>query len=279
VIAALRYEWTRITTIRSSYWVSAIAVLVATGLSTLISWALSDSIADFTNPGFDISFLGSIVVTQFAAAGGPYLIAFVVAILGILAWGHEYRHGMIRATFTAVPSRSAIWLAKYVVTLAWVVVTMILTFLTSSFVGWLFLGKYGVNFFSSVVLKTEGKALLVGVLLVAFMMGATAVLRHQTASMVLLFIWPLIIENILFGVFTGFPSLWKYNDWLSYLPFRALFKALESAQVRGAVGDGNGGGFAGLPHQLSVFDSGLVFLAYVAVVTVASLVLLRRRDA
>ncbi len=103
----------------------------------------------------------------------------------------------------------------------------------SSIAGWLFLSKNGISFFSSDVFKTEGRALLVGVLLVAFTMSMTAVLRHQTAALVLLFIWPLIIESIVFVVFIGFPSLRDYNDFLSYLPFRAMFKALETSRCGG----------------------------------------------
>ena len=49
-------------------------------------------------------------------------VVFVLAIIGIFAWGHEYRHGMIRASLTALNSRGALWVAKYLVVGAWVAV-------------------------------------------------------------------------------------------------------------------------------------------------------------
>jgi ABC-type transport system involved in multi-copper enzyme maturation permease subunit len=280
VIAALRYEWVRITSIRSSYWISATTLVVGTGISTLIAWGLAKTFHDLSMNTSEIPFTAGIVVTQAGLAGAPYIVGFVMAIIGVLAWGHEYRHGMIRATFTAVPSRTAIWLAKYIVTLAWVAVTMVVTFAASTYVGWLYLSKYGVSFTSSEVLRAEGKALLVGLLLVTFVMSATAIMRHQTAALVLLFIWPLVIEPIFRLVFFLVPALNDHMDWLNYLPFRALFRILQVP----LLADGSAGGGDGPPAQfitqpLTTIEASLVFGAYAVVVVVASLVLLRRRDA
>ena len=50
----------------------------------------------------------------------PNVVCFILAILGIFAWGHEYRHGMIRASLTALNSRTALFVAKTVVVGLWV---------------------------------------------------------------------------------------------------------------------------------------------------------------
>lgn len=271
MIAALRYEWMRIISIRSTYWLTATTLVIGAGISTLISWGFSDTAAGAGIAPADLPGVAPGVVTQAAAFGPPYIVAFLMAIVGVLAWGHEYRHGMIRATFTAVPSRTAIWLSKYVVTLLWVAVSMVLTFVASSIAGWLFLSDNGISFTSRTVFETEGRALLVGVLLTMFAMSITAILRHQTAALVLLFIWPLVIESIISIVFVVVPSLRDHTALLHYLPFRAMGRMI---QLPGFTGDGP---FSADP--LTLTQAGLVFGGYVLAAVVASLVLLRSRDA
>src|SRR6185436_3453669 len=107
---ALRYEWTRIRTIRSTWWLTGSALAIALLISVLLGWVGHH---DFSRNGAsaeDVDGLGPFLVTQFAASGQiPSLVGFLVAMIGIFAWGHEYRHGMIRASLTALNSRSALW--------------------------------------------------------------------------------------------------------------------------------------------------------------------------
>jgi len=42
-------------------------------------------------------------------------VAYVLGMLGVFTFGHEYRHGMIRATLTALPQRYNVLLAKIVI--------------------------------------------------------------------------------------------------------------------------------------------------------------------
>ena len=118
---ALAYEWTRIRTLRSTWWLTGSTMVVGIGISGLLAWALH---SEFSEHGsVDLDGIGAAVVTQLAAVGQvPSLISFLLAILGVFAWGHEYRHGMIRASLTALPSRSALWTAKYLVVGIWVAV-------------------------------------------------------------------------------------------------------------------------------------------------------------
>ena len=107
---ALRYEWARIRTIRSTWWLTGSALAVALLISVLLGWVGHH---DFSRNGAsadDVEGFGPFLVTQFAASGQvPSLVGFLVAMIGIFAWGHEYRHGMIRASLTALNSRQALW--------------------------------------------------------------------------------------------------------------------------------------------------------------------------
>ncbi len=51
--------------------------------------------------------MGEGLATQFAVFGVPYFVAYILAMVAVFAWGHEYRHGMVRATLTALNSRTS----------------------------------------------------------------------------------------------------------------------------------------------------------------------------
>ncbi len=120
---ALRYEWTRIRTIRSTWWLTGSALAIALLISLLLGVVGHHDFSRNGASASDVDGFGPYLVTQFAASGQiPSLVGFLVAMIGIFAWGHEYRHGMIRASLTALNSRSALWTAKYVVVGAWVAV-------------------------------------------------------------------------------------------------------------------------------------------------------------
>ena len=146
VIAALKYEWVRIRTIRSTWWLSAVVLVFGMGLSFLTAMGMSLLVRQPDAPTQeDLEIIGPGIVTQFANFGVPYFVGYIIAMLGVLAWGHEYRHGMIRATLTALSSRTAhgprstSWSAR-----GWRR-SPLLTLLGSVLVGWLWLAGNGVR--------------------------------------------------------------------------------------------------------------------------------------
>ena len=65
MIAALSYEWTRIRTIRSTYWLSAIAVLFGVGLSFLVAMGVHFSVSSANPPPpSDLEGMGEGIATQ-----------------------------------------------------------------------------------------------------------------------------------------------------------------------------------------------------------------------
>lgn len=266
---ALAYEITRIRTIRSTWWITASAFVVGVGISTLFSWGISSEFSDGGPSGDDLDGLGSAVVTQLAASGEiPSLICFLLAILGIFAWGHEYRHGMIRASLTALPSRTALWVAKYLVIGAWVALFSFVTMLVAGLVGQAFLGDW-ITVLDGETWSIMGRQVLYGVILSWLAMAFTSVTRSQAFALVALFIWPLMVENLINLFFLLVPGLRDDRDILRFLPFDAGNRMVDVLSSPEST----------FGNPLSPLGGTVVFGGTAVVFMVLSFVLFRSRDA
>lgn len=267
--AALAYEWMRIRTIRSTWWLTGLALVLGIGVSTLFSWAFHH---DFTHSGVsaeDLQLLAPAVVTQLAATGHvPSIVCFILAILGIFAWGHEYRHGMIRASLTALNSRAALWTAKYVVVAVWVAVVAFLTMLGSGLVAVVFLHDY-VSIFTAQTWGIIGRQVLYGVLLAWLAMAFTSITRSQAFALVSIFLWPLLVESLVHVFFLLVPGLKDHTEVLRFLPFEAGNRMVDVlTDSTSTFGD-----------PLSALGGTIVFGGLAAVLMAVSFVLFKQRDA
>ena len=96
----LRAEWTKLSTVRSSSW-TALAILgLSVGFSLFLAYGSSS-----TGMGGDNDLVRDSLV-------GTYLALFPVVALGVLAITSEYSTGMIQVTFTAIPRRGRVLIAK-----------------------------------------------------------------------------------------------------------------------------------------------------------------------
>lgn len=273
MIAALRYEWLRIRTIRSTWWLSGITVFLAVSISFLIALGLSQAFdSQFPPPAGDRLLLAQIVVSQGSAygeLGAPFVLPFVLAVIGVFAWGHEYRHGMIRATLTTLSSRPAAWLAKYVVVGTWVALVTLVALALCAVAGWLWLSDDGIRFATYDVWRTIFKSVGYTVVFAWIAMALTALLRNQTAALVLAFVWPLAIENIIGALFFIVPSLREHQEITRFLPFEAGKAMLSGLDVTGSTwGD-----------PLTPWSGFIVFGAVAGVLMALSFWLFRKRDA
>lgn len=268
--AALAYEWTRIRTIRSTYWLSAIALVFGIGLSSLVAMGIHFSI-DSANPpnASDLDGIGQGIATQFAAFGVPYFVAYILAMVSVFAWGHEYRHGMVRATLTALSSRTASWTAKFVVVGLWVLAVALTTMLGSLLGGWLWLHGDGVAVLTGATWGAVVRTLVYTVLFAWLAAAFTALVRNQTAALVLLFLWPLAVENVISVVFTLVPALQDHAEVTRFLPFNAGARIVSQVPEADTV----------FGSPLSLLGAVLIFGALTAAAMAGSLVLFHRRDA
>jgi ABC-type transport system involved in multi-copper enzyme maturation permease subunit len=268
---ALAYELVRIRTIRSTWWITALAVVAGVGISTLFSWAVSHDFRESgtAGAGDDLPALPAMVVTQLAATGElPSIVCYLLAMIGIFAWGHEYRHGMVRASLTALNSRSALWAAKLVVVAVWTAVVAFVTLALAGLVGSLFLSEW-LDVLTVDTWEVIGRQVGFGVILAALAMAVTSVTRSQAFALVLLFLWPLLVESLIRLFFVLVPALRDDQDILRFLPFGAGNQMVNAfSQPTTTFGD-----------PLSALGGTIVFGGTAIVLLVASFITFRSRDA
>ena len=266
---ALRYEWTRIRTIRSTWWLTGSALGVALLISVLLGWVGHH---DFSRNGAsadDVEGFGPFLVTQFAASGAiPSLVGFLVAMIGIFAWGHEYRHGMIRASLTALNSRQALWRAKYVVVAVWVAVVSLVAMLMSGLIGLVYLHRW-VTVFDGETWSVIAWQTLSTVLLTWLAMAFTALTRSQAFALVTIFLWPLLIESLFNVFFQLVPGLRDHQGLLRFLPFAAQRRMVDVLNDASST----------FGEPMSAVGGALMFGGVAVALMAASYVLFAKRDA
>lgn len=258
--AALRYELARLRTLRSTWWLTFGVLLVGVGFTAIASLVIrlnvhSDELGGQQLSGDMAKFYVDAAMTQFSIVDPMfYLVAFVAAIVGVLAWGHEYRHGMIRATLTAVPQRWAVFTAKYAVVALWVTVLVVTSCLLSLLVAAIFFMGIDVSYDPVHILATIGRHVLYSVLVTWLAMSLTVLVRHQTFALVMLFLWPMGVELLIrtFALMvSGLSNNEVYADATRFLPFNAGGRIM---QTFGSVGDS-----FGLQRNLDTFGDPMSF--------------------
>lgn len=105
----LTYEWRRARTIRTTWITSFFVIAAVLAFTYLVTVATTDV------DGNRVTIPPADAISQ-AVLGNP-IVLVLVASLGAMAFGHEYRYGTIRLTLTAFPRRTGVFFAKLFVTL------------------------------------------------------------------------------------------------------------------------------------------------------------------
>lgn len=265
---ALAYEWMRLRTLRSTQWLTVIPLVIAALIGLGIGISTNSDIGNGQAPvGPDRTQLGAAIATQAAAVGAPTLIGFVLAIIGVFCWGHEYRHGMIRASLTALNHRGALWTAKYVVVGVWVVCVNVLASLLGLVVASIFIHGQ-IPLWTSTTWQLIGRDALLVLLLAWLAMSLTAITRSQAFALTMLFVWPLLVEGVITALFHLIGPLQPHIGVTRFLPFHAGDRIVQ------VVADTEFG-----PHPLSASAGLGVFGGLTVVLMIAGYVLFERRDA
>jgi ABC-2 type transport system permease protein len=106
-LGILRGEWTKLLSLRSTWWILAATVLLMTGVSLAVAASLDAVAADPATAPELAALSGAEVVS-----GGFQLGMLTIAVLGALLMTGEYSTGMIRSTLAAVPTRVPVLAAK-----------------------------------------------------------------------------------------------------------------------------------------------------------------------
>lgn len=262
MLDALRYEWTRLTTLRSTYWLIGIGVLCSLAIPVIAGIVVSDdplvpeTVAAGLNGG--------------AAFGIPFLAVFM-AIIGIFATGHEYRHGTIQPTLTALPQRSTLIAAKILVISGVTVAVTVFSMAINALAMLVFWGDVPGLFEDPLRSALLGYVAYTLIYTLAGL-GLGLLFRGVPSALVVIFLMPLIIENLIFGL-----SFLPMADWLvpvvKFLPFSsgARLMSLDLSMMSGE----------GMPDfdYFGRWGSGGVFAAFAALIIAGAWILFKKRDA
>ncbi len=128
-------EWTKLRTVRSTYWTLVSMFVVTVGLGVLVSWGVASTYDDLgpqDRATFDPTAISLVGLTFGQLA---------VAVLGAMAISTEYSTGGIRTSLTAVPRRLQLLLAKALVFFVVALAAGLVTSFVSFFLGQLLLSS------------------------------------------------------------------------------------------------------------------------------------------
>ena len=219
----LRSEWLKLITVRSTFWTTAIALLLAIATALLFGSALQ---TDPRSDGSALAVTGATVSLSF--------VALVVGVLGVLSIGGEYTTLQIRSSYTAVPKRWPALVAKALVVGAWsFVLGLVVTFASFGIIALLFGGRD-----VAVALTGDEIGPLLGgasylALIGVFAVGLGALVRASAAGITilagLLFVAPVILS--LFAALTQAEWAATASDYLLSSAGGVLFAAPGTASI------------------------------------------------
>ena len=251
---ALRSEFTKIKSTRSTYWTLLALVVVSVGIGALTCAGTASHPQGISPASFD--------ATQQSLAG-LYVGQLVIAVLGALTITSEYSTGMIRTSLSVQPRRGVVFAAKGVVFAAVTLVVGLITSFGSFFVGQAILSSHHLSATlgePNVLRAVIGGALfLTACGMLAYGLGA--VLRHTAAAISatigLLFVLTVLVQFL--------PQSWQDNvdKWMP---------ALAGSQIWTTKA-------AGGAHQFPAWGGFAVLAGYAAVAIIAGLICFRTRDA
>jgi len=252
---AVRSEFTKIRSTRSTYWTLLALIVVTVGIGAIATAGTASHPQGITKASLD--------ATQQSLAG-LYVGQLVIAVLGALTITSEYSTGMIRTSLAVQPRRGVVFAAKALVFAAVSLVTGLVACFASFFIGQAILSSHHLNATlgdPNVLRAVIGGALfLTACGMLAYGLGA--ILRHTagaiTAAIGLLFVLSILVNFL--------PQSWQ-NNVDKWMP------AIAGAQIW-TTKPASGG-----PHLFSAWPGFAVLAVYAVVAIVAGLALFRTRDA
>jgi ABC-2 type transport system permease protein len=251
----LRSEWTKLRSVRSTFWALTVTVVLGVGLGAAISAAAAHGYARSSVSGklsWDPTAL---------SLAGMAIAQLGIAVLGVLCISSEYSSGMIRASLIAVPKRGRLLAAK---SLVFAVVTFVVGEVTSFaafFVGQALISGHAPHAAlgdPGVARAVVGGGLVLAALAV-LSVAAGALLRHPAAAIAAM----LAVTLVLPGIAQALPDSWR-NPVTEFWPTYAggqLTTVYQSA------------------HTLQPWPGFGVLCLFVAIVYAIAWTLLDRRDA
>ncbi len=251
----LRSEWTKLRSVRSTYWTLLAAAAATIGLGAILCsvyashyshLSLQDR-ARFNAASFSLS--------------GIMLAQLAIGVLGVLVMTSEYSTGMIRATFAATPQRRLVLGAKAAVFAGVTVVIGVASCFAAFFAGQAILSGHHLQ--TTIGAPGVLRAVVGGGLYLAVLgllsLGLGTLIRHTAGAIAAVFGLILVLP----GIVGALPSSWA-NAIGPYLPSTAG-QAVFHVGFRF--------------HELAPWPGFGVFCAYAAAALLGAALVLSRRDA
>jgi ABC-2 type transport system permease protein len=263
VRGALRYEWVRLRTLRSTWWLTGLSLLIA-GLLGLSALGLKGTLT-VVNYG-DILTGGG--------GGAVFLDSILLSMIGVFAIGHEYRYGTIRPTLSALPRRSTVLAAKVLVVTGYVFVVALIGMVLRYAIAVVILGHrlLDLGLFPSPMARVWIGSIVYTVIFALVGFALAGLFRNVPAAIVTVILMPLLAENIIRGLL-GLHVFHSIRGFAKALPFSS---GAEIFRYQPVDNGNSGAGFQAVPSPV---DGLLVFLAFLAIVLGLSWVLFEKRDA
>jgi ABC-2 type transport system permease protein len=248
-------EWTKLRTLRSSYWTLLAAAVAMTGFGALLCAAYARHLTPASRAALNPASYSE---------SGFFLAQLAIGVLGVLTMTGEYATGSIRSTLAAAPQRITVLAAKAAVFTLTAFLTGLAASAAAFFLGQaIFTGK-GIHAHpgaAGTLQPVFGAALYLAVFgLLSLGLGA---LIRRTAGAIAVLIALLIFLPASVG---ALPSAWQ-NDVNPYLPSVAGQVVIGSTK------------FTPPGHLLPPWTGFALFCGYAAGVLIAAAVTLSRRDA
>lgn len=249
-LAALNAERIKLTTIRSPLWSCVAAAVLGLGVA-----ALQGSSA----------YGAASLSPQRAAVGVAVFGVPVLMVLSAMTMTGEYRSGMIRTTFAAIPNRTLVVVAKAVVAGVFSAVFTAATSIGAVLVAGMSsdpLVGAQLSLTESGVWQVTGALALFAALAAVLGVAVGALLRYAAGAVAVLLLWPLVVEPIL----ANLPDIG--SEVGPYLPFGNAFIFADVEWL--------------YPTYSMPWDrlgSLIYFAVVVAIVFVAATIVVNRRDA
>ena len=251
----LRSEWTKLRSVRSTFWALTVTVVLGVGLGAVISAAAAHGYAKSS-----VSDKLSWDPTGVSLAGVA-IAQLAIAVLGVLCISSEYSSGMIRTSLIAVPKRGRVLAAKSLVFAGVTFVVGEATSFTAFFAGQALISGHAPHAAlgdPGVARAVAGAGLYLTALAVLSVAAGT-LLRHPAAAIAAM----VAVLFVLPGIAQALPDSWR-NPVTEFWPTQA---GSQLTSVHHSA------------HTLQPWPGFGVMCLFVAIVYAIAWTLLDRRDA
>lgn len=200
-MSLLTYERRRIKSIRST-WVTIAVVVIMGALTALLFVTIAAGPGEDGQPTTDTK-------TVYSVLYGP-LVVVPLSVLAAMAFGGEYKFGLIRPTLTSFPKRSRVLFAKLAVVLAWMLATLLATWAVATVLGFVFADNITWDPFDLGNLAFASRAMLLALAYGIFVFALVVITRSQALGLTVMLVWMLVVEGILGSFLSGDGGLLKY---------------------------------------------------------------------